>query len=866
MAESRPSAGSPVGRRGGVARGKGPSSSPPRGLREAYERILDEENLAAEESPHVDAADEPDDSSRDWTGNMKDATDQLRASNRFGGDLIRRSASPSSLTRPTWGSTPSRLQCHRKPSGSESPSLDERTFDSGSGSGSNMSGLSSLENGTDDSFMRKLARHRRDQQRINGALKSERLVFSRARLTETARLTHEGVGNRDELDDIMATENRLAEASRSESPDPSDVPVHVPSAWGRKSRHRPDWRRRRHPATDESRPHRGGILERADAPNAVRPSNGIVDESVVDWVAAGADMPLPSVEDEPAGQAKPTRTAGTSYARPKSRSTERLLPPDIDQEFTATSIHISTSPIVEAKMHDLGRLREREIETVKGLAVTTDRSGRLHGRTSRENLERLQGTEETSAEDKKSHRGGDRRARASTHGASSKDTATELPPSIGKDGGLPTPPPTEMGITASVAEKHTAAGPGIERGGDWKRKGEEATDEEQASGSTDKPKADARDLLLQLARATSHSPSPTLEVETTAAAPTVNGTSRRTDQDSSEEGTRGTREQRAQGQRRTAERGAQDDIVDDDTTPRAEREACLGATPAVAIGGWIDTPAAAAAGHALRHRHASPSEATSDRGDPSLSIRDFLRGPNPSLPSRGAHGNKIKVEANSSRVDEGNGELRKATAFLLPGDRRSGGETRDNGHATIEALDKLLADETLDFTAPLLRSADGVGRLAGDDANDKVPSAAEQEERLRKMAYERVDERLESLLLSIRDAKQGIEVLEDKVGQDEPRYRPCPDCGHLKPVCSEDHYAVRIPKLVVFRCLAWIPFPRLCRRRNGRIRPTWFGVLCLVLWLYVLAETVTWCVLPSPAHPATIVLSSDPPVYYEYNY
>lgn len=858
MMDSAQGQGSPRGRQGDGNRARESSSSPPRGLREAYERIVDEEMLAAEESAIDDAGNDQDDASNEWSGPIRPAEEEPLDQRPLESEEVRRSASSSSLKRPHRSSAHSRLHGHRKAANSEDLGLEESTIDSGSISGSTLSGLSSLENGTDDSFVRTLAKHRRDQQRINGALKGDGPVFSRAQHADRG-LMHDGLRQRDKLDEIMATEKQLAAESGHEVSDVSDLPVHVPRAWGRKSRQRPDWRDRDRRKRGDGSLLRSSTPERAEISKPEKKRINDRDESMVDWVAAAADTPLPSVEDEVAIEA---RTA--SQSRRQSKSTEGAAPPGLDDEFAPRSLQISTSPIIRAKLSALERIREREIDALKGRAVTTNRLGQIHEKTSKENLKPRQDVEQTNTAQEQAGLDGETRSHISVKDSSQRDQ-----PTITRDDDETEAPSEHNEQLGAIPRSYERAQDSARQTQASATQPKDLRKERIADSGRDK-QADTQDLLRQLARATSNSPSPSPTLEATRTAllqPAVNDSKPyvavpvTVSLDKSAEIPQGSA---AISRPSGADKGMRHEVADENPTPRVEKARRLDATPALTIGGWVDTPAVNGYGESFDGNTSKKGESAS------LSIRDLIRATDFStLRRRTSRETNHKHDPTKDDDEDRNRRYRRARrASTIPpsGFRKREltypGETMDGGDSTIDSLDRLLADETLDFTATsLFGPHPPLGSNQAKDPiedRDKTLDMISRKDRLEEqgLAYERMNQRVQSLLLSIRDAKQGIEMLESKVGGklDRP-YWACPDCGHFVAVGSGNGH--EHPNLLhdgrhrrpsVFR---WLPtwlglhrlkLPALYHRRpepDGKIRLTWLGLFALVSSLYVLAEYIT---------------------------
>ncbi|KAI9873516.1 MAG: hypothetical protein M1830_000326, partial [Pleopsidium flavum] len=210
----------PRGRSAKILSPSSSASSPPRGLAEAYQRIVDEENLAGQEDEVVD----------DLTGypNPEMHRGDSLERDRKQVERIQNSASPISLR-------VSRRGPPRAPGLIEEIAAAEkeaREMDDTMEGSEGSSGMSFLENATDDSFRKALAKHAMDEQRVNTVLKSGQ-IFRKATVGERVSLTMENLqrsnGNHEVVNIGL---NGTAEGSVIS--DRSEPPVNVPRAWGRK--------------------------------------------------------------------------------------------------------------------------------------------------------------------------------------------------------------------------------------------------------------------------------------------------------------------------------------------------------------------------------------------------------------------------------------------------------------------------------------------------------------------------------------------------------------------------------------------------------------------------------------------------------
>ncbi|KAI9887327.1 MAG: hypothetical protein M1823_000843 [Watsoniomyces obsoletus] len=593
-----------------------PSSSPPRGLREAYARIEYEEELAAAESPPENFGNDQ----IDWSGrHLIHPRDTLADTLHHPYPVLH----PSIMSRPppVMGSPRTRLQA----SPEHTLTLGDSTMGSGSGSPSVISGLSSLENGTEDSFVRTMAQHQRDQQRVSGALGGDQPVFSRAH--------HVNGVKDDKLGDIEVAEREVMEGSSS---GPSEG-EHILDQGGISKSAAEDHRRATldlikkvaHEAAQElTRDVEKGQQQQQQ--QQARPVSSEGNETS----DGGTSSPSSTNKQRRRQRNRLNRREKMRRLREDNRTGKALISRKTssgvkDDVFDLSRTEIETgaagedgtavvTPITKAKMTVLERIREREMEKLKGQAVATSRLNQLGERSSKEHLRprqsNIQGEEEGDGE----------RLTIQEHEDNQEVTVEEHP---------------NANATADEIKK------------------------DENNNNDDEKKSDPRDLLRQLARATSNSPSPK-----TAAAVLVQQveTSIPPTRDSTSEPTTSARTHE-DVQPKTNEDAATNDDIDDNATPRAEKPQPIpDMTPAVAIGGWINTPTTTF--------FPSPSETTIRRRREESSsgggggIRSLIRGSGP--------------------------PQHKKTQF-------HGDNDHDNDDSTMEMLEQFIAEDTLDFATSL---------------------------------------------------------------------------------------------------------------------------------------------------------------------
>lgn len=249
---------------------------------------------------------------------------------------------------------------------------DDDTQRTGS-AGSLISGLTSLENETDD-FGKKLLQYERDERRMNGALRNNQ-PFKRARPNTRVALTLE---NLERNQDVDLTPRANAPPTnghrRSRSPtssEQSDPPVNIPREWGRKGKQGTEWLNRIKTADE--------LVDSEDwqKGDTIYPYKttftGDDSPRSVDWAAAAADIPIPSVEDTPS-PAVQLRRHSTSPAAVRQRTTslDRLREWEMSDDFTVGSLLTST-PAIPKRSKALDEVRRREIENLNRRAVASSR-------------------------------------------------------------------------------------------------------------------------------------------------------------------------------------------------------------------------------------------------------------------------------------------------------------------------------------------------------------------------------------------------------------------------------------------------------------------------------------------------------------
>ncbi|KAL9112183.1 MAG: hypothetical protein Q9227_003560 [Pyrenula ochraceoflavens] len=317
-------------------------SSPPKGLEDVYQRIADEENLAAQEGAISD---------EDASDGQRYPRDQARI-NRL------RKSSPLSFRSSRRNSPRPRSFADRV-----QEVEDKENYVEGQTDGTRASGLSFLDNMTDQALAAKLTPHTidraRDRARLERALHKDSPVFGNAR--SRGLLTEENLQERGSVEHNEAANGSSA---GSVSSGRLDAPLNVPKTWGSRAKPQKDWLKRIYSP-------KGSIQ---DGQNT----------SQIDWTAAAADVPLPSVEE-----GTPSRPPSSDHSIPPSikpqSSLDRIRQWEMN-DFTEKSLPVSQSPPVRQRNALLDDIRDREIESLEKQAVATSRIGELREKESREHI------------------------------------------------------------------------------------------------------------------------------------------------------------------------------------------------------------------------------------------------------------------------------------------------------------------------------------------------------------------------------------------------------------------------------------------------------------------------------------------------
>lgn len=834
------------------------ASSPPGGLNDVYQRIADEERLAAQEG------DIEEDEFTDSTMPHDDYVDEDRA--RL--DRIRTSQSPLKF----------RSHSRNTPQPQAADANKENLRDDADQT--EASGMSFLENMTDQVLAAKLTPHTQDRARDRARLekavqKTTPLAFTKAQVGSKNALTSDNLqrsGKREKPESVHSSSDG---SLRNEDTAP---PPNVPRTWGTKGRVDKDWLRKIH--------------KRNGSP-ASGTSNGDKHEpSPVDWTAAAAEVPLPSVEDSLTPRPEHSRNA-TPTSLSKQTSLDRIRQWELN-DFTGNNLHVSESPPVKVRTNVPDHFKDREIATLEKRAVTTNRLGEIRKKNSRELLvgkARSSSVEPQKGVEDRGH-------------AAAEEAITQA-----EEKGEPIPD------TPIVVYKAFMNG---------------TKKDENGKSRPLHDRKDSRDSLQRLARAISESPRPSStpedwsfikeeEVESARRETTKPGKMQNQSRQSSKEVANANptplvkRSKSADAARTPIVTGAWTDTILPDTIKTVKQRHAptkYAQTPHV-TGGWIDTPLA------VGKRQSSalapiPMEQLSEEPTTTDPIKDKTAKPSstgknidtknlaskraaPTLPRSALTSlltkAKRKLAATSDRQPNSIPEEEQEEEQELD----HSNDTLNLGDATIESLEDLLTLDPADMTTLLRMGAEyevgehttpndpsGRRNAKNPNANGSGGGGGTETELLARLGT-----KLERLRTNIHDARKGISKLEFQVSHPESQQStsaskatalvkpanghigksvaPCQACGCPRsPTITTTtntnnvlfssfplpflSYSTSDPNARLYLTL---PIPRLWHppqppqsksslHQLSRYipRPTPLGYLVLILWLWYLMETL----------------------------
>lgn len=146
----------------------------------------------------------------------------------------------------------------------------------------------------------------------------------------------------------------------------NEPPVRAPKTWGSKAKKNSGW------------------ITKILSPDTSMEINDLPKDVSSGKQREAADVPLPSVEDLSAVHTLTPPASRPASARPTNISPEKSQMWNADYDFTAQSLQISTSPQLRVKPTKLDEIREREIQSVTARAVATNRLEEIREKNSEE--------------------------------------------------------------------------------------------------------------------------------------------------------------------------------------------------------------------------------------------------------------------------------------------------------------------------------------------------------------------------------------------------------------------------------------------------------------------------------------------------
>lgn len=695
------------------------------------------------------------------------------------------------------------------------------------------SGASFLENATDNSFGKALAKHAKDEELVNNALKNGGQIFSKARVGERVGLTVENLRRNNGSHEVLISKlNGSWEGSIAS--DRSGPGVNVPRGWGRKGKGGKEWLGRINNTSGRGRSTGDSPKLAKDRDSiATKENQALPADAEVDWVSTAVDVPLPSIENGSSLGESISRGSTPKSTNRRNVPLERIQQWDMDDEdFTAGSLQISNSPRIKVRNSTLDRIRDREIESVERRAVTTSRLVEIREKTSKEQLRRR--SPSVPLDESQAVKG------ETTDQSERSFSAPSRNQTIPEDEGHPIP---NTPVVIHKGPKHNSD------------KASEATRSSRGQAEPSKrpspERQDSLSLLRQLARATSSSPSPSPA------------------KDLGEEKKQPISEKEPQGPLPTNHQSEQDNLPakqkeaaevnipqerdtflgiklqeETEKTPRPPPQIRDLKTPHV-MGAWIDTPLPTG-------NRGPPLPTPADMED----VNDLTFGINEELSHLGIPGLKGGSSDDPPRAstnDTGNRGPKEtksktpisALATLLDdarkglqGDVKTEKEDDEDSQLdedTMQSLQDLIADET-DFS-DFLKLIEDKPSLA--DPEGRPLTSTERERQMETLALDRMNKRLKALGLSIHDAKRGISKLAQQVCNEGGEFHdfiwPCEKCG-CRGRSSMDTWRGGDHGLHIS-----IPIPRLWTWRKGeRLKLTWLGLFTLLAWAWVITELTVW--------------------------
>lgn len=590
------------------------------------------------------------------------------------------------------------------------------------------------------------------------------------------------------------------------------------------------------------------------------------DVSPIDWAAAGADIPLPSIEQSSTPQDTPPRSTLPSSIQ-KQRSIDRIR--KWENDFTGLSFQVSDSPPVRNRPNLNDSLREREIENLTKQAVTTNRLGEIQEKDPNVLVRK---TSRTFTLD-------DRRQTLPKADDGELEVALERRPGLDEDF-VPNAPVSLHRSSSNSTTKSTS------------------------SQKMSQASHDSLEHLQRLARAVSTtpraSPVPQQPVTSIVSRPEINKPITATSfEDSSDDLL--SPEPRINGLSRgvahtVAETpkviGAWTDTILPDTikTVRQQgRTPHYAETPHVNAGGWIDTPLPTGkrlpsvpipttieeVTEELTNGPISKESEKAANEKPQVVNSEVLGGTadhKEQLDSSETQVSAIPPSALANVLNEAKQKRLGSNAITECRD-----DTLNLGDATIQSFEELLnnaADITADISGLIKAGAEEEFMRQRQKTNEGEGESNNSEV----LFIGHLTSRMERLMSNLHEARKGISRLEQKVSEsptlDEQKAivpsmpldpdQPCNVCGRIMESHTHIHTFTKtdswLPMTysVITLPIPLLVYPRQKGERGILRRPTWLGWLTLIVWTWYLTECVMCEIYARPLYAERYVWPTEP--------
>ena len=590
------------------------------------------------------------------------------------------------------------------------------------------------------------------------------------------------------------------------------------------------------------------------------------DVSPIDWAAAGADVPLPSVEQSSTPQDTPPRATLPSSIQ-NQRSIDRIR--KWENDFTGLSFQVSDSPPVRNRPNLNDSLREREIENLAKQAVTTNRLGEIQEKDPNVLVRKTSRTFTLE----------DRRQTLPKTDDGELEVAIERRPGLDEDL-FPNAPVSLQRSSSSSTTKSTS------------------------SQKMSQASHDSLEHLQRLARAVSTtpraSPVPQQPVTSIASRAEINKPITATsfedfseDQLSPEPRINGLSGGVAHTVAETPKViGAWTDTILPDTikTVRQQgRTLHYAETPHVIAGGWVDTPLPSGkrlpsvpipttieeVTEELTNGPVSEESGKAANEKHQIVNSDVLGGIADHKEHLDSSKNQVSAIPPSALANVLNEAKQKRLASNAITEYRD--DTLNLGDATIQSFEELLnnaADITADISGLIKAGAEEEFIRQRQKANEGEGESNDSEV----VFIGHLTSRMERLMSNLHEARKGISRLEQKVAQspdlDEQKAlvpttpldpdQPCNVCGRKMVSHTHTHtftetdswlpmaysvFTLPIPLLV---------YPRQKGERGILRRPTWLGWLTLTVWTWYLIECIMCEIYARPLYAERYVWPTEP--------